>query len=307
MLASFLATLADFHRRMLTVYLVVLGPRLSYWLTAVLARWLYAIVPVLRERSEAHCGAALAGRVPRDQVARIAAASFVHRIHSLVDLLLADRLLHRGTFHRYGGRIIDAVRERLLDAQRRRQPLILLSSYYGPFDLLPTMLSFNGVQALAVYKPHANPHFDAVRQRVRARGGCEFVTVEQAVSRVPAVLESGGTVALIADHHAEGRGIEATFLGLPTRALKTVGLLAMQYRAVIVVSGIRRVGQQFRFELVLGDLVRPQEWEAQPDPVRYITERYLRALERIIYDDPTQYVWASDRWGEQTAAQLTRA
>jgi KDO2-lipid IV(A) lauroyltransferase len=185
--------------------------------------------------------------------------------------------------------------------------LILLSAYYGPYDLLPTLIGFNGVRGLAVYKPHVNPHFDAIRQRVRARGGFEFASVEQAMERVPAALAAGRAVALIADHEADKRGIEATFLGLPTRAPKTAPLLAMQYRAAIVVSGIRRIGATFRFELLLADVIVPADWESQPDAPRYITERYLRGLESLVYQDPTQYVWAYGRWGERVAAELTRA
>ncbi|MBU1776187.1 MAG: hypothetical protein KJ899_06065, partial [Gammaproteobacteria bacterium] len=45
--------------------------------------------------------------------------AFVHRAWNLADLMLADRLLHAGTYARYGGRIPEPYRQLILDAQHR--------------------------------------------------------------------------------------------------------------------------------------------------------------------------------------------
>ena len=73
----------------------------------------------------------------------------------------------------------------LLAAQPRRQPAILLTAYYGPFDLLPLLLGFNGVHCGAVYLSHKNPDFDAYRRHIRGRSGTELIPVQQAISRLP--------------------------------------------------------------------------------------------------------------------------
>jgi lauroyl/myristoyl acyltransferase len=305
MLAGMLVHTANFHRRMLGVAFALLGPDVAYALTTYLARRLYRLLDPLRTRSEAQCRAAIGGLVGLGAVPVLAERAFVHRVWNLTDLLLADRFLQRGTFPRFGGVIPGAFRERLLSAQRRGQPAILLTAYYGPYDLLPVLLGFNGVKASVAYLPHANRAFDVFRRRVRARGGCEMVPVPRAAGHLGAVLARGGTIALVADHHVERRGIPATFLGLPTRADRSVGLLAKQYSADIVVAGVRRVGERFRSEVVVADVIDHTEWAGHEDIVGYITHRYLRGLESIILGDPTQYLWAYPRWGEATARRLT--
>ncbi len=304
MLAQLILRLADFHRRMMVVYCAALGPRLSYRIMALLATALYRLVPFLRTRSEAQCRAVLGPRLGHEQAARVAREAFVHRIWQIADLYVAERLLHRGTLDRVGGRLPEPYLTRLVDAQRRGQAAILLSCYYSAFDLIPVFLGYSGVPAATIYNRHPNPAFDAQRQRVRARGGCPLVPLEQAQFRVPQILEAGGSLAMIADHPAEKRGLAVTFLGLPTLARKSVGLLAMQYRADVVVAAIRRRGADFRFEWDVADVIDHTEYADQPDPLRYITERYLRAIEQIIWRDPSQYMWVFPRWGEQTAAQL---
>jgi len=302
--AALLVQLSNAYRRVLALFLVLIGPRAAYAILAALARGVYRLLDPLRLRSEAQCRAALAGRYSDEQITRIAEQAFVHRAWNLADLLLADRRLHAGTYDRYGGRISEPYASMLRDAQHRRQPVLLVTGYYGPFDLLPLLLGFNGIRAAAVYRPHPNPDFDAYRRAIRSRSGCEMVPDTQAAVRLPQVLEGGGTVAILADHHAPGRGIPIMYLGLPTTAARTVGLLAWRYAAVVAVAALRRCRKPFQFEIVIADLFDSSAWRDQPDPVVYITRRYTQALERIVLDDPAQYLWAHARWGPDVAQRL---
>jgi lauroyl/myristoyl acyltransferase len=126
-----------------------------------------------------------------------------------------------------------------------------------------------------------------------------------AATRLPQILERGGTVAILADHHAARRGVPVTFLGLETAASRSVGLLAARYEAVVAVAGIRRTGDAFHFEIVVADLFDQSAWRDEDDPVVYITGRFVSALERIVLADPTQYLWAHARWGADLARRMT--
>lgn len=295
--------LGNLHRRLLAFVFYIIGPKLSYRITGWGATAIYRLLDPIRIRSEAQCRAALAGRVPDDDVPRIARASFVNRARNLTDLLLASRMLSPSTFENSGGQLSEPIRSLLLEAQARRRPTILVTAYYGSFDLLPIFLGYNGIRPTVVYLPHRNKGFDAYRLRVRSQSGCEMVRVDQALARVSEVLSEGGIVALVADHHIENRGMAATFLGIATKVSRSVGLLAWRFEADVVVAGIRRLDDTFRFGVAFGEVIGHQELGAQDDPVEYVTDRYLRALERIILEDPTQYLWGYARWGEEHARQ----
>jgi len=296
--------LSNAYQRVLAVALALAGPVLAYRVTGLLARLLYRLLEPVRVRSEAQCRAALAGRVAAEDIPRIAERAFTHRIWNLTDLMLADRFLHRHTYHRYGGRIPEPHLGVLLNAQRDRHPVILVTAYYGPFDLLPVFLGYNSIRAAVVYRPHGNARFDAYRRRVRERSGCELVPVERAAGRFAELLEEGRTVAIVADHHADRRGVPVTFLGLPTLALRSVGLLARHYGAAVAIAGIRRTAQAFHFEILFSGLLQPKDWASADDPVVHITQRYIEGLERMIREDPTQYLWGYARWGEDAARRL---
>ncbi len=297
---------SEWQRSVLVAAFALLGPEWAYALSGLLARGLYYLLPGLRALCEGQCRAALGKRLPEAAVRRIAAASWVHRVWNLTDLLLAERRLYPRTAARCGAVVPEPHLGELRAAQARGQPAILVSAYYGPYDLLPAILGCSGLRTSAVYEPHANPAFDARRQRIRGRGGCELVPLARALTRLPEVLAGGGTVALVADHVDERRGVPITFLGLPTTAFRSVGLLAWRYDADVVVAGVRRLGP-FRFEIEVADIIRAPDWRAEADPVRYIVERYVRGLERIVLKDPAQYLWAYPRWGRTLVQHVMRA
>jgi lauroyl/myristoyl acyltransferase len=297
-------SLGNLHRRFLAVFFAIIGPRHAYQITGWGAKAIYFLLDPLRVRSEAQCRAALQGKVPWGDITQIAAQSFVNRARNLTDLMLSSRLLSPRTYIQYGGRIPEPFLSELLEDQRRHQPTILLTAYYGSFDLLPIFLGYNGIRATTVYLPHENKGFDTFRRAVRGQSGCELVPVNHATPRLGQVLGEGGTVALLADHHLEDRGMAVQFLGLETKVSRSVGLLAWRYQANVVVAVLRRLEEAFRFEWVVADVLYHRESAAQADPVEFVTHRYLRAMEKLILDDPTQYLWAYARWGEDHARRV---
>jgi KDO2-lipid IV(A) lauroyltransferase len=44
------------------------------------------------------------------------------------------------------------------------------------------------------------------------------------------------------------------------------------------------------------EIIWPEDWKDQPDPLRYITERYTGAIENFVREDPLQYLWIHRRW-----------
>lgn len=301
--AYWLTRLGDLHRRYLGVLFSIIGPRAAYQMSQCLAKTLYRLLTPLRDLSERQCAASLGRHLDQPRVRTIAEKAFVHRIWNLTDLALSQRYIHKSTYHCYGGQLPREQRESLTDAQNRGQPCIFVTAYYGPYDLLPLFLGYNELPVGIVYRRHANSGFDRYRYRARTRSGCEMIPLEQAASRCAAILSSGGMVAILADHHDERRGVPISFLNQPTYAPRSIALMAWRYEADVVVSGIRRVNESFRFELLVSQVIKHDEWQTKEDPVTFITERYTRGIERMILEDPTQYLWAYPRWGIDLAQQ----
>lgn len=294
-LATTVVTLGNVHRRLLTLVLRFIGPRRAYNLMARFARRFYALADEMRDASEARCRAAFGGRRDEVEIQAMSRLAFVHRIWNQVDLMLAPRFLRPETCDHYGGRIPEPHRSLLVQAQQRRQPVILVTTYYGPYDLLSVFLGLNGINATAVYRPHPNRDYDRYRQSVRSGTGCVMLRASGAALNLSEILAAGQAIALLADPSGARHGVPISFLGESTSVPRTVGLLAERHGAIVAVAAIRRLAEPFRFQLVISDLFGPNDWRDQADVIEYISRRYCTALEKVILEEPEQYLWLHRR------------
>ena len=276
----FIMGLSNLHRRGVSVFFAITGPKAAYVITGFLGKLLYKLLDPIRVRSESQCRVALGEHVKSETIPEIAKKSFIQRCWNLTDLMLAEYRISGRSYKRYGGALAEEHLSRILATRQKEKPVLLLTGYYGPFDLLPIFLGYNGVKATVVYKTHENQAFDRYRLKIRSRSGCEMVPVEKAANRFGEVLEQKGTVAIVADHHTEQKGVPVKFLGVETLANRSVGLLACHYGADIVVAGIRRLKKPFRFELIVKDVFEPSDWEQEADPVEYVTKRYTQRFRK---------------------------
>jgi KDO2-lipid IV(A) lauroyltransferase len=141
-----------------------------------------------------------------------------------------------------------------------------------------------------------NPYVNRWLLGVRERQGQRIVAKRGATDEVTQTLESGGMVAFIADQNAGPKGIFVDFFGRAASTYKSIALLAMRYEVPVVIGYARRRAEAFVFDVGTQDVIHPRDWKDQPDPLRYITQRYTRAIEEMVRADPGQYLWVHRRW-----------
>jgi KDO2-lipid IV(A) lauroyltransferase len=144
-----------------------------------------------------------------------------------------------------------------------------------------------------------NARLDAFLKRFRQGTGQEILDKNGDYDRIQQVLRDGGALAMLCDQDAGARGLFVDYFGRPASTFKSIALLSLEYQLPILVMGAARVGWPLRFRLYLEDVILPREHNGRPDAVREITERYTRALERMVRRHPEQYFWLHRRWKHQ--------
>jgi Kdo2-lipid IVA lauroyltransferase/acyltransferase len=117
-----------------------------------------------------------------------------------------------------------------------------------------------------------------------------------ATTEITQLLSRGGVVAFVADQNAGSKGVFVDFFGRKASTYKSIGLLAMEYQVPVVIGYARRLNGKFQFQVAAQDIIWPRDWQDQSDPLRYITQRYTRAVEDFVRTDPCQYLWVHRRW-----------
>jgi KDO2-lipid IV(A) lauroyltransferase len=192
------------------------------------------------------------------------------------------------------------------------RPCLLLTGHCGNWELLGYTLAVLGFPIHALYRPLDMKPLDKWVQETRRRRGLDLVDKFGAASALPALIENGETVAFIADQNAGDGGLFVPFFNRLASAYKTIGLLALRYDLPIVCGHARRLSgigngdgvsggathdaQVFRYVIDIPEVIEPEDWKDQPDPLFYITARYRRALEGMIRRAPEQYLWMHRAW-----------
>ena len=184
---------------------------------------------------------------------------------------------------------------------------VLVAGHYGNWEVVGYMLAEMGFETTTVARPLDNPYLYDYVLGVREAKGHRIVDKMGAMAELPAVLERRGAVGFTADQDAGRKGMFVDFFGRPASTYKSIGLLAMRYEVPVIVGYGRRLGYDFRFRIDCQDVIYPHEWRDQPDPLRYITQRYTRAIEEIVRGEPGQYLWLHRRWKTRPPGEATEA
>jgi KDO2-lipid IV(A) lauroyltransferase len=228
------------------------------------------------------------------EVDRLSSASMRYMMQLfMVDSIVMPRLITPRRWPQYVSfGDIGTVGDRLM----RGESMILLTGHCGNWELLGYALSVMGHQVHALARPLDNPLIDQWLLGMRQRHGLDVISKFGATPELERILQEGGCLGFIADQNAGDQGLFVPFFGKLASTYKSIALLAMKYDVPVVAAHAVRVSPGFRYEIRVQDVIEPEDWAAQPDPLYYITARYNLALEMMIRSAPEQYLWLHRRW-----------
>ncbi len=262
-----------------------------------LAKWignaLYYVDRRHRERAHGNLRRSFPDMPDTDR-RRMARRSMQQLVMLGVEVLFTTRLIRLETWRKHVE--IENIREVLQLLIRKDQGVILLTGHYGNWEILGYVLATLGFETTSVARPLDNPYVNEWLLGVRERQGQKIVDKKGATTEVTEILARGGTVGFIADQNAGSKGLFVDFFGRKASTYKSIGLLAMEYEVPVVVGYARRMGEKFQFCVGVTDIIWPDDWKSQADPLRYITQRYTAGIEKFVREDPGQYLWVHRRW-----------
>jgi KDO2-lipid IV(A) lauroyltransferase len=175
----------------------------------------------------------------------------------------------------------------------------MVTGHYGNWEVLSYALAVMGFEMVATARSLDNPYINEWVLGTREKKGQRIVDKRGALKVVPEVLDDHGAVGFTADQDAGKKGMFVDFFGRPASTYKSIGILAMRYEVPIIVGFARRIANDFRFRLDVADIIYPDDWKDEHDPLRYLTQRYTTAIETAVRGEPAQYLWLHRRWKTQ--------
>ena len=262
---------------------------------------LYAVDRRHRERALANLRFSFPHLTER-QRERLARRSMQQMLMLFVEVLFTTRLIRFDKWAQYVE--LENFRQVLDLLVRRDRGLILLTGHYGNWEVLGYVLATLGFETLSIARPLDNPYVSRFLFEVREKTGQKIIDKKGATPQITAALDEKGAVGFIADQNAGSKGIFVDFFGRKASTYKSIGLLAMEYEVPVVIGYARRLNDRFHFQVGVQEIIYPEDWRQQADPLRYVTQRYTRAIEDIVRIDPGQYWWVHRRWKTRPRGEL---
>jgi len=240
-----------------------------------------------------------------DRVHECAVEAYRHLFTLAIEVTACPRLIAADGYASFVevGDVKAGLRELLED-----QPCILVTGHCGNWELLGATMAVLGFPMHALYRPLDVKPIDEWLLRTRSARGMTLVDKFGAARQLPRLMQEHKPVAFIADQNAGDRGLFVPFFNRLASAYKTIGVMAMRYRTPIICGSAHRLSgglgassntseaQRFRYHIEIGDVIQPEDWDEQPDPLFYITARYRLAIENMVRRTPEQYLWMHRYW-----------
>lgn len=257
-----------------------------------------------------------------ERVHQTALAAYEHLFQLGIEILYAPRLLTEDGYARHiDMRSLRAACAHLIDLAGAGRGTLLISGHVGNWELIGYTVSMLGFPMHAVYRPLDLKPLDRWVRSTRERHGMSLVSKFGAMKELPPLLQAGHTAGFVADQNGGDRGMFVPFFGRLTSTYKSIGLLAMQYRAPLICGFARRLRPDepdpdadarippagrngpasMRYRSEVTDIINPEDWEGRPDPLFYLTARYRRAMEKMVRMAPEQYLWMHRIWRSRPA------
>jgi KDO2-lipid IV(A) lauroyltransferase len=226
-------------------------------------------------------------------------ASYLHLATMLIEIIRLPRTLRPDNLYDFVTHANPGDLQLIRDWVATGRPRLLLTGHYGNWEILAYTTGMAGFRGGVVARWLDNPYLHRYLCQLRRHTGLELLDKNADYARILGTLAGGDGVGMLGDQDAGPRGVFVDFFGRPASTFESIALLSLEYDAPIFVFGAARVGSPMRYKTYLEDLILPEDYKSRPDAARAMTERYTRALERLVRRHPEQYFWLHRRWKSQ--------
>lgn len=223
---------------------------------------------------------------------RTVRASFVNLGRNVLEILYMPRL-NETNFSDFIE--IDHL-ERMKDALAEGRGVVVLTGHIGTWEWLSAAFTLSGLPVTAIAKPQPNEQYTRVLNDLRAtihveifsRGTSELLAAARA-------LKQGKILGFLADQDAGPGGAFIDFLGRPASTPMGPAVFSRKFNAPVIPAFILRQ-EDGRHRVIVGEALRYEDHGDTDRDLYDFTVRMTRILERVVRENPTQWLWFQKRW-----------
>ena len=178
---------------------------------------------------------------------------------------------------------------------KKGKSVILVASHYASYEWLLTINRKIDFQGVAVYKKVANPYFDKLVRKIRSKYDTELVETRKAIPTMAQNQRKGilSMYGLASDQSPKLDRIfhSMKFMGIEVPVHTGAEMLAKKYDLSVILVKVKKVARGYYEATFIPIAENPNDYDNFD-----ITEKYLKEVEKQIYEAPEYYLWTHKRW-----------
>ena len=265
----------------------------------VLGSLYYLLIPKMRRRAVEHMMPAL--DISEAEAKKLVRASFINMARNVLDIL-AMPMLNEKNLSEYIE--IDHL-ERMQEALSEGHGVVVLTGHVGCWEWLSAAFTLNGIPVSAIAKPQPNIEYTRVLDDLRAtihveifsRGTSELIAAARALKR-------GRLLGFRADQDGGPGGAFIEFLGRTASTPLGPAVFSRKFKSPVVPAFILRQ-LNGKHKVLVGEIMRCPDTGDSDRDLHEFTVQMTAIVEKIIRENPTQWIWFQKRWNTAPEQQKT--
>lgn len=177
--------------------------------------------------------------------------------------------------------------------------VILITAHYGNWEVAGNAWAeYTNIPMASIMRPFNNPLIGKMILKNRASDVHEMLPKQGGIKGILKALKQHKIATFLVDQHASRNdgGVETIFFGQPCRTHSAPALLHLKTGVPIMPELTRRIDDNFGFEFVVGELIEYSPTDNKEQDIKNVTQLYTTALEKLITEQPEQWLWTHRRW-----------
>ena len=172
---------------------------------------------------------------------------------------------------------------------------ICIGAHLGNWELMGPSMAAHGFKVAAVVREFDNPRVNRLIDGIRRSGKVTTIPKDNGGREIIRLLREGTLVGILIDQSPRENGVPVTFFGAPCWATVAPAMIAVRAKTSVVPVALTRKpegGYRLRF---YEPIVMTRTGNLRADLVNY-TQACQDALERMVRENPEQWLWLHQRW-----------
>ena len=184
----------------------------------------------------------------------------------------------------------------LNEIKNTNEPAIFYSGHFANFELMAMELDKFGIKCAAIYRPLNNFFLNPLMEYLRIKYICpnQIPKGRMGMREIISKIKDGYSIALMVDQRVS-EGPRTLFFNKPAHTTTIPAQLALKYNCKLVPISLERK-EGANFEMTIHEPYKIEKTGNDEEDTKNITLKINQILEKMIVENPTQWIWSHNRW-----------